>query len=191
MHTCRCWASIQATTTSFVRRDIDALISTLVSENPGSLSCLRTPELTPSSSVLGRLSLNHITILAGLSVLHMSGRTSRQRDTASDRVSMGTTMVSSATDHHVIDRCVLPAHQAARGGECAAGQGDRAGDSRCVYDHRTLDTSHSQLCAYRQLFVLRVEDAETMGGDWDEVLRNERINRTEHSSYLCVRFSHM
>lgn len=31
---------------------------------------------------------------------------------------------------------------------------------------------------FRRLFTLRVEDAETSGGDWDEVLRNPRINRT-------------
>ena len=30
---------------------------------------------------------------------------------------------------------------------------------------------------HRKLFFLRVEDAEVAGGDWDEVLRNERINR--------------
>lgn len=30
---------------------------------------------------------------------------------------------------------------------------------------------------HRKLFYLRVEDAETPGGDWDEVLRNERIKR--------------
>ncbi|EIM90833.1 ESCRT-II complex vps25 subunit [Stereum hirsutum FP-91666 SS1] len=37
---------------------------------------------------------------------------------------------------------------------------------------------------YRKLFVLRVEDAETTGGDWDEVLRNERINRRLLPSHL-------
>lgn len=31
---------------------------------------------------------------------------------------------------------------------------------------------------HRRLFLLRVEDAETTGNDWDEVLRNERINST-------------
>lgn len=41
---------------------------------------------------------------------------------------------------------------------------------------------------YRRLFVLRVEDAETTGGDWDEVLRNERINRASHS--LLIPFCH-
>ncbi|PPQ69585.1 hypothetical protein CVT25_000959 [Psilocybe cyanescens] len=30
---------------------------------------------------------------------------------------------------------------------------------------------------HRKLFVLRVEDAETPGSEWDEILRNERINR--------------
>ncbi|KAF9472854.1 ESCRT-II complex, vps25 subunit [Pholiota conissans] len=30
---------------------------------------------------------------------------------------------------------------------------------------------------HRKLFTLRVEDAETAGSDWEEILRNERINR--------------
>jgi len=30
---------------------------------------------------------------------------------------------------------------------------------------------------FRKLFTLRIEDAEVGGGDWDEVLRNPRINR--------------
>ncbi|KAG1803978.1 uncharacterized protein BJ212DRAFT_1449863 [Suillus subaureus] len=34
---------------------------------------------------------------------------------------------------------------------------------------------------HRQLFALRVEDAEVPGGGWDEILRNERIN---HSAVL-------
>ncbi|KAI0732155.1 ESCRT-II complex vps25 subunit [Fomitopsis betulina] len=37
---------------------------------------------------------------------------------------------------------------------------------------------------YRRLFYLRVEDAEVKGGEWDEVLRNERINRLLKPSYL-------
>ncbi|KAF8645062.1 hypothetical protein AX16_008120 [Volvariella volvacea WC 439] len=37
---------------------------------------------------------------------------------------------------------------------------------------------------YKRLFTLRVEDAETTGGDWDEVLRNTRINRKLRSSHL-------
>ncbi|OSD05374.1 hypothetical protein PYCCODRAFT_1432538 [Trametes coccinea BRFM310] len=31
---------------------------------------------------------------------------------------------------------------------------------------------------HRRLFVLRVEDADVPGSDWDEILRNPRINRT-------------
>lgn len=27
------------------------------------------------------------------------------------------------------------------------------------------------------IFTIRVEDAEIAGGDWDEILRNPRINR--------------
>ncbi|KAF9530325.1 ESCRT-II complex, vps25 subunit [Crepidotus variabilis] len=30
---------------------------------------------------------------------------------------------------------------------------------------------------HRKLFILRIEDAETPGSEWDEILRNERINR--------------
>lgn len=30
---------------------------------------------------------------------------------------------------------------------------------------------------HRKLFTLRVQDAEQKDGDWDEILRNERINR--------------
>ena len=30
---------------------------------------------------------------------------------------------------------------------------------------------------HRRLFTLRVEDAEAAGGDWDDILRNPRINR--------------
>ncbi|TRM57885.1 ESCRT-II complex subunit-domain-containing protein [Schizophyllum amplum] len=37
---------------------------------------------------------------------------------------------------------------------------------------------------HRKLFVLRVEDAETSGGDWDEILRNERINRRLPPAHL-------
>ncbi|KAG5735510.1 Vacuolar protein-sorting-associated protein 25 [Termitomyces sp. T112] len=37
---------------------------------------------------------------------------------------------------------------------------------------------------HRRLFFLRVEDAETAGNEWDEVLRNERINRKVLPSYL-------
>lgn len=37
---------------------------------------------------------------------------------------------------------------------------------------------------HRNPFVLRVEDAETSGNDWDEVLQDERINRAFSSSSL-------
>ncbi|KAG9313126.1 ESCRT-II complex vps25 subunit [Chiua virens] len=37
---------------------------------------------------------------------------------------------------------------------------------------------------HRRLFTLRVEDAEAPGSDWDEILRNERINRRVLPSYL-------
>ena len=40
---------------------------------------------------------------------------------------------------------------------------------------------------HKKLFLLRVEDVETVGSDWDEILRNERINRVFSSSacFLC------
>lgn len=37
---------------------------------------------------------------------------------------------------------------------------------------------------HRKLFFLRVEDADTKGSEWDEILRNERINRRLMSSHL-------
>lgn len=44
---------------------------------------------------------------------------------------------------------------------------------------------------FRRLFVLRVEDAEASGGDWDEVLRNPRINRRLTPSHLEYIISQM
>ncbi|CAL1714313.1 unnamed protein product [Somion occarium] len=38
---------------------------------------------------------------------------------------------------------------------------------------------------HRQLFTVRVEDAEVTGGEWDEILRNDRINRRLRSSHLA------
>ncbi|PFH50282.1 hypothetical protein AMATHDRAFT_75690 [Amanita thiersii Skay4041] len=37
---------------------------------------------------------------------------------------------------------------------------------------------------HRKLFSLKVEDAETSGNDWDEILKNERINRKMLPSHL-------
>ncbi|KAK0221868.1 ESCRT-II complex vps25 subunit [Armillaria fumosa] len=37
---------------------------------------------------------------------------------------------------------------------------------------------------HRRLFFLHVEDAETSGNDWDEVFKNERINRRVLPPYL-------
>jgi hypothetical protein len=42
---------------------------------------------------------------------------------------------------------------------------------------RALDQTPTSYARFRKLFTLKVEDAETSGGDWDEVLRNTRINR--------------
>ncbi|KAH7890893.1 ESCRT-II complex vps25 subunit [Phlebopus sp. FC_14] len=37
---------------------------------------------------------------------------------------------------------------------------------------------------HRRLYTLRVEDAEVAGSEWDEILRNERINRRVLPSHL-------
>ncbi|KAL9713435.1 phosphoribosylformylglycinamidine synthase [Leucoagaricus gongylophorus] len=39
---------------------------------------------------------------------------------------------------------------------------------------------------YRKQFVIRVEDAEVAGSDWDEILRNERINHRMLPSHLSA-----
>ncbi|KAA1470195.1 ESCRT-II complex vps25 subunit [Dentipellis sp. KUC8613] len=44
---------------------------------------------------------------------------------------------------------------------------------------------------HRNLFAMRVEDAETIGGDWDEILRNERIRRRLLPSHLSYILSSM
>jgi len=44
---------------------------------------------------------------------------------------------------------------------------------------------------YRRLFTLRIEDAETTGNEWDEVLWNERINRRLLPSHLSYLFTEM
>ncbi|KAF8159356.1 ESCRT-II complex subunit-domain-containing protein [Crassisporium funariophilum] len=44
---------------------------------------------------------------------------------------------------------------------------------------------------HRKLFVLRIEDAETAGSDWEEVLRNERINRKILPAHLSNIFTAM
>ena len=38
---------------------------------------------------------------------------------------------------------------------------------------------------YRKQFIIRVEDAEAAGSDWDEILRNERINRMQGVPFLA------
>ncbi|KAF8519683.1 ESCRT-II complex vps25 subunit [Gautieria morchelliformis] len=37
---------------------------------------------------------------------------------------------------------------------------------------------------HRRLFFLRVEDCEVAGSEWDEIFRNDRINRRLHPSHL-------
>ncbi|KAJ3760154.1 ESCRT-II complex vps25 subunit [Lentinula raphanica] len=44
---------------------------------------------------------------------------------------------------------------------------------------------------HRRLFTIRVQDAETPGNVWDEILRNERINRKLLPSYLSYIFTQM
>ncbi|KAG9224135.1 hypothetical protein CCMSSC00406_0006803 [Pleurotus cornucopiae] len=44
---------------------------------------------------------------------------------------------------------------------------------------------------HRRLFTLRVEDAETSGNDWDEIFRNERINRRLLPDHLASLISSM
>lgn len=41
---------------------------------------------------------------------------------------------------------------------------------------------------FKRLFLLRVEDAEVAGGEWDEILRNDRINREFANSVTPVCF---
>ncbi|KAI0072294.1 ESCRT-II complex vps25 subunit [Panus rudis PR-1116 ss-1] len=44
---------------------------------------------------------------------------------------------------------------------------------------------------HRRLFSLRVEDADVAGGEWDEIFRNERINRRLLSPHLEYILSQM
>ncbi|KAJ3743689.1 ESCRT-II complex vps25 subunit [Lentinula detonsa] len=44
---------------------------------------------------------------------------------------------------------------------------------------------------HRRLFTVRVEDSEALGNDWDEILRNERINRKLIPSYLSYILAQM
>ncbi|KAJ3786780.1 ESCRT-II complex vps25 subunit [Lentinula aff. detonsa] len=44
---------------------------------------------------------------------------------------------------------------------------------------------------HRRLFTVRVEDSEVSGNDWDEILRNERINRKLIPSYLSYILAQM
>jgi len=44
---------------------------------------------------------------------------------------------------------------------------------------------------HRRLFYLRVEDAETSGNDWDEILKNDRIKRKLLPSHLSFLLGEM
>jgi len=39
---------------------------------------------------------------------------------------------------------------------------------------------------HRNLYMLRIEDAEVSGGDWDEILRNEQIDRRMQPEHLSI-----
>ncbi|KAA1468779.1 WD40 repeat-like protein [Dentipellis sp. KUC8613] len=99
-------SEVRSASTSAARRDVDSLIESLVRDNGSGLG-LRSPDLTPSSSVPGTPSLGHAINLPGPSSL-LSGRVSRQSDIGSDRLSIGaSTLVQSATDH-VVERALSP-----------------------------------------------------------------------------------
>lgn len=43
---------------------------------------------------------------------------------------------------------------------------------------------------HRRIFTLRVEDCEVAGSEWDEVFRNDRINRMSiHNENTCSKFT--
>ncbi|KAH7890720.1 WD40-repeat-containing domain protein [Phlebopus sp. FC_14] len=88
------------------RRDVDDLVTALV----GGRGALEGGgDITPSSS-LPSTPPRQTALLYGTSGLSPSGRASRQSDIGSDRVSLGTTMVASASSatEHVVDRTLTP-----------------------------------------------------------------------------------
>ncbi|KIK38320.1 hypothetical protein CY34DRAFT_772726 [Suillus luteus UH-Slu-Lm8-n1] len=56
------------------------------------------------------------------------------------------------------------------------------------YTHAHLTEQWTRLiltyARHKRLFILRIEDAKVPGGDWDEILYNERIKRRIPPSYL-------
>ncbi|KAF5389134.1 hypothetical protein D9757_004988 [Collybiopsis confluens] len=57
--------------------------------------------------------------------------------------------------------------------------------------YRTVDQIILKYARHRRLFVIKVQDCEAPGNDWDEVLRNERINRKLLPSYLSYILAQM
>ncbi|KIJ62044.1 hypothetical protein HYDPIDRAFT_30860 [Hydnomerulius pinastri MD-312] len=91
------------------RRDVDDLVHALVGGSRGGFDS--GGDITPSSSLPGTPPRQN-TLLYSSSTLSPSGRVSRQSDvgSASERISLGTTMVGSAnaaTDH-VVERTLIP-----------------------------------------------------------------------------------
>lgn len=97
----------QAAGASAAQRDVDDLVSTLIGPSPRTLDTA----VSPTSSIPGTPFLQSSTPLPGPSSLYQtqSGRASRQSDETSDRLSFGTTMVTSngGTDH-VMERYTSP-----------------------------------------------------------------------------------
>ncbi|KAI0060930.1 WD40 repeat-like protein [Artomyces pyxidatus] len=93
--------SVETTNSSIARRDVTQLLNQLVGDE------FASPDLTPSSSIPGTPNLGYGIDLPGPSSLRASGRASRLSDTGSDRASMGTTLVQSATDN-VVERTMTP-----------------------------------------------------------------------------------
>ncbi|KAN0088532.1 WD40-repeat-containing domain protein [Tylopilus felleus] len=86
------------------RRDVDDLVNALVGATRGGVDS--TGDVTPSSS-LPDTPPRQSALLHSSSALSPSGRVSRQSDVGSDRLSMGVTMVASATDH-IVERTLTP-----------------------------------------------------------------------------------
>ncbi|KAI6120798.1 WD40-repeat-containing domain protein [Pisolithus croceorrhizus] len=87
------------------RREVDDLVNALV----GSRGLDSGGDVTPSSSMPGTPP-RQSALFYGTSALSPSGRASRQSDVGSDRISMGTTMITTANSgtEHVMERTLTP-----------------------------------------------------------------------------------
>ncbi|KAH7911054.1 WD40-repeat-containing domain protein [Hygrophoropsis aurantiaca] len=90
------------------RRDVDDLVMALVGGSRNGVDS--AGDITPSSSMPGTPPRPTSSTPFTQNLLSVSGRVSRQSDTGSDRVSLGTTMVASANSatDHVIERTMTP-----------------------------------------------------------------------------------